>query len=200
MKIRKLHILFFLVLLTGCQETNVQPPGSELNEMTGLKKELAALNEKDNVHFKEISEDYRLSLKIFREEGDAEDRIYYDVMIDKPKDVMRDVTVTGILDDSMSEFVMADSLGFSNVDAIDDNSRENYTLEPEDSKIKGIATSRGFILNENPVNKTTFNNILSDIKLKISWKDKSNKTHTDYLKPNSSIIEVDPSLITYYNN
>lgn len=199
MRIKKLHILFFLILLTGCQDSTVQPTPSDLNDMPGLKKELSELNEKHNDHFKEVSKNYRLSLKIFKEEGDVEDRIYYDVIIDKPKNVMKEVTVTGTLDDSMSEFVMADSLGFSNIDAIDEKSRQNYTLEPGNPKIKGIATSRGFILNENAVNKTTFNKILSDIKLKISWKDNTNKIHTDYLKPDSSIIEIDPSITNYYN-
>ncbi|MFO1444591.1 hypothetical protein KDN24_15570 [Bacillus sp. Bva_UNVM-123] len=203
-KVKGLICVLLLLLIVGCESSKGELVGKEkelsndVELVSVLEKEVTMIEAQKEVSFKDQSDNYRLQVNVFGEFGTDEDRIIYDIIVDEPKNYMKDVAITGLINSEMKEFLKADSLGFSNIAAINQESSSVFTLDPKNNEVKGITSSRAFLLDENAVNIKNYDKFVNDIKVKVTWTDEAGKVHNDYIKPSNSLINIDKKAKDYY--
>lgn len=207
---RKVIILIalpMLLILASCNGTNFEKKEAIDYENTNgsedtIDNEITSdLSSKTLDEFQSSSSvPFKINLQISLNEKDKNNnkKIKFEIIVQEPKQKMKDVTITALLNESMYKYVSASHLWFSNVESVNDPSvpRPYFILSPNptDKDTMGVVVSRTFILLDKEFDSNDETNLLEDIfktKIKVSWEDDQSTPHTSYIVFNKEDVSVD---------
>ncbi|MGI6632179.1 MAG: hypothetical protein ACOX5M_03940 [Bacillota bacterium] len=137
------------------------------------------------------SEHYDASpaVKVFLNQEESCYYLQYSITIDNPKEQMRDVTATGLLNDAMIEFLHAPSLFFTSVLA-------EAPIDVGNDGSRGLVVSRSFVLLPNSeIDPNGFREFFQEVWARVTWVDERGNRRSEYF--HWTAIEVDDSVWEY---
>ncbi|MGG0176457.1 hypothetical protein [Gottfriedia acidiceleris] len=192
---KKLIILIATVLImlifTACEKMEAlesKPTTTELTSPTkengddSMKVESADILKKKPSEFLSNSKNFQVGAETYQS---AEGRIEIDVRVSNAKTYMKNVIVSGLLPKNAYEVLYTPDLLITNIlmkkSFSDKAISKEYIISPSIKAPGGISAGRSF----NLFPEETFEDAiakLSEISIKVSWVDKKDKPHTEYIK------------------
>ncbi|HHX29193.1 MAG: hypothetical protein ACOX5Q_02425 [Bacillota bacterium] len=115
--------------------------------------------------------------------------LHYSITIDNPKEQMRDVTATGLLNDEMIDFLRAPSLFFTSVLA-------ETPIDVGNDGAPGLVVSRSFILMpRSEIDSNGFREVFQEVRARVTWVDELGNRRSEYF--HWTAIDVDDSVWGY---
>ncbi|PGM59567.1 hypothetical protein [Bacillus sp. AFS053548] len=198
---KKTNVLFasslLLLSLTACENHEVlktkattvknaqnQSVSQNVEENNYLQLETKDLEKKNSSTFIESSSNYIIEAITYQS---IQNKIEIDINLTEPKSFMKNIIISGILMQNAYQYLHTSDLLVSNVlikDSFSDKeTTKQYTISPKIESPAGISTGRSFNLLPDIKFEEAAANI-KEVYLKISWVDKDNKNHTEYIKTN----------------
>ncbi|WP_139116375.1 hypothetical protein [Gottfriedia luciferensis] len=147
-----------------------------------MKVESADILKKNSYEFLSDSKNFQVEAETYQS---AEGRIEIDVRVSKPKTYMKNVIVSGQLPINAYEVLYTPDLLITNIlmkkSFSDKAVSKDFTISPSIKSPGGISAGRSF----NLFPEETFEDAiakLNEISIKVSWVDKRDKPHTEYIK------------------
>ena len=162
--------------------TTEQTSPTKKNGDDTMKVESADILKKNPSEFLSNSKNFQVGAETYQS---AEGRIEIDVRVSKAKTFMKNVIVSGLLPINAYEVLYTPDLLITNIlmkkSFSDKAVSKDFTISPSIKSPGGISAGRSF----NLFPEETFEDAiakLNEISIKVSWVDKRDKPHTEYIK------------------
>jgi len=201
MKYRKFTIIFSTLLACTIIIFLFNPfsqSSEEKDYFAIIDLDVNDLNKKDMDIFIEESEYFNLLTSIQMKNVNNNDGIEFFVQIDNPSTLLKDVKITVHLNEKLKNIFHTDQLFISN--------NPHYTTLEPNGESKGLSVAKLFFplpedqLLDVDFSKNEIYDLLTDIKIKVSWTDKLGEEIIQYIKPEQSRIEIDSKAIDLLAN
>ncbi|PGM56946.1 hypothetical protein [Bacillus sp. AFS053548] len=162
--------------------TTEQTSPTNENGDDSMKVESTDILKKKPYEFLSHSKNFQVGAETYQS---AEGRIEIDVSVSKAKTYMKNVIISGQLPINAYEVLYTPDLLITNIlmkkSFSDKAVSKEYTISPSIKSPGGISAGRSF----NLFPEETFEDAiakLNEISIKVSWADKKDKSHTEYIK------------------
>ncbi|MDG4658227.1 hypothetical protein P6P90_15535 [Ectobacillus antri] len=190
-------------LTTGCSNSQESKKAESSQIIVQSESDQDALENPINQEYEDL---FKQDIKSFPPSTDLfqtsiiviqtnENYITFEVIIDHPKQFMKNVTILGALEKEAWRSLHAPFLTITNLMEIQSYPKsttlKNFTIGPNIKDIKGISSSTSFMLNKG----VGLQDVLKDspyIYVKVSWLDERDIEQEQYLKIASDQFKVNP--------
>lgn len=169
-----------------------------------IEKEVHEIISKSTSDFRANSDFFEIKGNIFPSEYEERDLITIEVIINKPVETMNNLGATFALNDNILTYLHTPRPYNSNIWG------DKPTITPEikkESDNLGLTIGKAFeiIPDDHPYkykefNKEVFLDVLSDIRVKITWENDDKEVYTEYIKLDFETIEIDEGILDFYTN